>query len=713
MRAKVLLCCSEDRAETFRKILQKNYFQIDNKGINDIYLIEEALNTDDYQFVVFDARSLRTPEKINRENAMIQMLWTIVTKFKNVRILLVHVTDDPVTNPLIQRAIQYGIYDIITTKDIPVRKTNEQLQLAKSVDNINPYIDSKRLPTEFVLDRDMKVLKEETKDPSIKKKKKRMFGLFGKEAEEAEDVDAQEELERFQAIAAQAEEEILAMRDALQQTNQEKQKKDQELYELKKKTKELENQVSQIGDRSPQTAEELIILRTENQTKEQEITTLQSQLASMKAGLKSTDTIQKEYEKVRAERDALQQKEEQNAVKMQQADRTIVELQKKISEESNKEHDSSDDKLNELETLVRKMESDLSKLETERDLLKQDSDRKQNEIAQLMEQHTHALQAEGKANEEYAIEWQKRVMEKEKIIQETLREKRLAETRLFEEEQQRKSLEIELENERQKQAHLSDTAETKEALLRETRMKLHEAQNALEETQNRTVDRPAKEKKGAKKLPNTKGSKPIINKIPRKFVVGAASMVLVISLGGFSYNYFVNREPEKPTYAQLLKEEDFSTAASHYPEKKSEIENKLMAACVDGKKDALEELEAFNKKNPTTNGDFDVAFFSRDYEDASNIYLKNEKKFRRDSDRLSLAGYACLKVGNITEAEKIQEQTEDSSLLEMIMDYKILAQDLDKKQEELKKLQDDKKDFSRQQELSDEIKKVKDALAKM
>lgn len=498
MRAKVLLCCSEDRAETFRKILQKNYFQIDNKGINDIYLIEEALNTDDYQFVVFDARSLRTPEKINRENAMIQMLWTIVTKFKNVRILLVHVTDDPVTNPLIQRAIQYGIYDIITTKDIPVRKTNEQLQLAKSVDNINPYIDSKRLPTEFVLDRDMKVLKEETKDPSIKKKKKRMFGLFGKEAEEAEDVDAQEELERFQAIAAQAEEEILAMRDALQQTNQEKQKKDQELYELKKKTKELENQVSQIGDRSPQTAEELIILRTENQTKEQEITSLQSQLASMKAGLKSTDTIQKEYEKVRAERDALQQKEEQNAVKMQQADRTIVELQKKISEESKNEHDCSDDKLNELETLVRKMESDLSKLETERDLLKQDSDRKQNEIAQLMEQHTHALQAEGKANEEYAIEWQKKVMEKEKIIQETLREKRLAETRLFEEEQQRKSLEIELENERQKQVHLSDTAETKEALLRETRMKLHEAQNALEETQNRTVDRPAKEKKGQK-----------------------------------------------------------------------------------------------------------------------------------------------------------------------------------------------------------------------
>lgn len=140
MTNKTLFCCSAERADLFKKILNKKYFDVDPVTIEKLNHVTDSLDNDQYSYMFFDTRSLMVEEDEHSINEVIDILSKIVEKQKDLRILLCRITDAPKDDQIIQSAIKLGIFDIITAREIPVSQTNNQLLMSKSIENVRHFI---------------------------------------------------------------------------------------------------------------------------------------------------------------------------------------------------------------------------------------------------------------------------------------------------------------------------------------------------------------------------------------------------------------------------------------------------------------------------------------------------------------------------------------------------------------------------------------------
>lgn len=90
------------------------------------------------------------------------------------------------------------------------------------------------------------------------------------------------------------------------------------------------------------------------------------------------------------------------------------------------------------------------------------------------------------------------------------------------------------------------------------------------------------------------------------FLLVIAGLVLVSGVG-YQVYAALNRDPVVPPYTTLMKEDKYLEAAKEYPDHRSSIEDELAA------QGRTKVLATFQKRYPSKNGSFDLAFQQRSY----------------------------------------------------------------------------------------------------
>lgn len=209
-----------------------------------------------------------------------------------------------------------------------------------------------------------------------------------------------------------------------------------------------------------------------------------------------------------------------------------------------------------------------------------------------------------------------------------------------------------------------------------------------EEFESMVVESKPKKKNKKKSVVETYEPKKTIVTTKRAIVLG---VFFVAIIGGFLLfkGLSLNQADEKPTYQELIKQEQYQQAAKAYPSKKEAIEQAIYDKAVSKKSDENKEaLYQFQEKYPTTFGQFDLAILGNDYSGALKVYEKQEKDFESNNDRLTLVGYCYLKNDDLNKAQDMVEITKSTELERYIYEYEqkqAEISDLESRLEELKK----------------------------
>jgi hypothetical protein len=205
--------------------------------------------------------------------------------------------------------------------------------------------------------------------------------------------------------------------------------------------------------------------------------------------------------------------------------------------------------------------------------------------------------------------------------------------------------------------------------------------------------------KRKKREPDTKETesekppkKAVTMKVNRKIIITILGIVFIICLS-FAGLYFLKNSPgegrteELKSYESLLAEGEYNQAASLYKNKVDDIEQILYEKVLDKKDEkSRDQLQNFIDKNKTKFGRFDESILDSDYTTAVEEYETNNDKFKNDTNRLTLAGYAYLKINDIDQAKKVAKIQTLIELEKKIFDYEQLKQAIQEKEEELQKL---------------------------
>lgn len=194
----------------------------------------------------------------------------------------------------------------------------------------------------------------------------------------------------------------------------------------------------------------------------------------------------------------------------------------------------------------------------------------------------------------------------------------------------------------------------------------------------------AKEQKKQKAKP--KRQLPVINKkMLIAFFVGL--LILLISSVSLYYLSTAAPVPDKVSFDELIKQESFEAAAEEFPDRIDEIENKLFELTRSKDGQYLEALRTFHDKYPTKNGSFDLAMFSFEYEQVVALFEENKEAFESDTTRLTLAGYAYLKMDDLENSKALLDQSKSTELEKLVRQYEQLQLIIEEKEKEIKELQ--------------------------
>lgn len=180
-----------------------------------------------------------------------------------------------------------------------------------------------------------------------------------------------------------------------------------------------------------------------------------------------------------------------------------------------------------------------------------------------------------------------------------------------------------------------------------------------------------------------------INKKPFLYV-GISILAL---MAGVVLFMMLNKQPvqtnadNQSSYEQLISNHAYSDAASAYPKKVDDIEQLLYENVLDKKDEkSRDQFKNFIDKNKTKFGRFDESILDSDYTTAVEEYEKNNDKFNNDTNRLTLVGYAYLKINAIDQAKQVAKIQTLIELEKKIFEYEQLTQAISEKEEELQKL---------------------------
>ncbi|QDR73603.1 hypothetical protein FOD75_10930 (plasmid) [Limosilactobacillus reuteri] len=218
----------------------------------------------------------------------------------------------------------------------------------------------------------------------------------------------------------------------------------------------------------------------------------------------------------------------------------------------------------------------------------------------------------------------------------------------------------------------------------------------------------SKLKSSSKRVPSCKRKKK-----SKKPMWIAIALVLIIALGfGFNaLNSMGKSQAEAPEpYDSLIKKKEYAKAASAYPSRAVETENKMLAdSSLKNKGDIASDI------NNTTTADavqFDVAYFSSDFKEVVRLYEDSSSNslLHPNAQRRTMLAYSYMKTGDVDNARSIAKPLNNDQLNQKIETY-AKFQDANKTLEDKLKngnLSDEDKNTARQQ-----IKQNKAAMKKL
>lgn len=222
---------------------------------------------------------------------------------------------------------------------------------------------------------------------------------------------------------------------------------------------------------------------------------------------------------------------------------------------------------------------------------------------------------------------------------------------------------------------------------------------------------------------NTKSVMQKVNTFNLKVTVLVAFIFLLFGVGYIvisnvvSVNSQVKEEKVVVSLEALLKEKKYFEAAKQYEDNLNEIENELFQTIINGESDktiTVETLSKFQKKYPTTNGAFDLAFLKGKYEDMIEYYLNHKYRFESDEIRLNLVGYAYLKKNKLDKAKAIAEKVEDVELSKKIASYEVYQQQLTEKEKSIEGVKPtNESELKKYNQTLDEIYELKQKIANL
>lgn len=196
---------------------------------------------------------------------------------------------------------------------------------------------------------------------------------------------------------------------------------------------------------------------------------------------------------------------------------------------------------------------------------------------------------------------------------------------------------------------------------------------------------PSKKHRARMKLPAIKFSK---KAIPWKYLgiaffvcIASAAVILLLNSND------VNDKKAEPvvTLDKYLIDREYQKAAERYPESIQDIENELFHLIQSEDEAYLDDLQQFQEHYPTVQGEFDLAMFDYDYDQAISVYEKNPEEI--EQSRLLLVGYAYLKIDQLENAKRMFEVSENAELEKLILQYQQLMSIISEKEKEIKELE--------------------------
>ena len=309
---------------------------------------------------------------------------------------------------------------------------------------------------------------------------------------------------------------------------------------------------------------------------------------------------------------------------------------------------------------------------------KKEAERKAKEEQEKQRQAELQRQAEEEEQE------RKRQLQLEWEAQE--KAKKEAERKAKEEQERQKRAELQKKSEeegKQRQAELQRQAEEQERQRKAELLRLKEQ----ERQQEKNLKTENKNRKNLLEESSSKG-----NLLKNKKVLVFSGVGTVIAIVGISTALFFGGQASEKTSATTKSEEslsvlidkkDYLQAGAKYPKQYEKIEQ----AIVDNMKDEtirkdLKALEKFNDKYPTANGNLDMAFFKKDWNEIVRVYEKYQDHIDLNENRKMMLGYGYFKTrdsnkDHLAKAEKISNELKDKGLKNKIADNQIAQATID------------------------------------
>lgn len=196
----------------------------------------------------------------------------------------------------------------------------------------------------------------------------------------------------------------------------------------------------------------------------------------------------------------------------------------------------------------------------------------------------------------------------------------------------------------------------------------------------------------------------------RKLIVYMLLFIILLTVALIALRSCGNSKVEKESYSSLIKKKKYGDAASAYPEKATQTENKMLDdPTITDKASVNEEISQYSEPDSVK---FDKAYFDGQFKSAIKIYNNSADSnlASLNKSRKTMLAYCYLKTGDVASAKHLASQLNNSQLNDKIDTYAKFKQANTTLNEKVKSGQLSPQD---EQKARDEINKNKQAMDKL
>lgn len=168
-----------------------------------------------------------------------------------------------------------------------------------------------------------------------------------------------------------------------------------------------------------------------------------------------------------------------------------------------------------------------------------------------------------------------------------------------------------------------------------------------------------------------------------------------------------NAKVQKQSYSTMMKQGDYAEAAASYPDRATQIENRMLNdPDVSDKASINSEIVQYSNADPVK---FDNAYFTGNFKKVIKIYKNTTDNdlITMNKSRKTMLAFAYLKTGKVNSAKKIAAKLNNKQLDQKIDAYTKFKESNDKLEEKIKSGQLNKED---QKKAKQQIKNNKESM---